>query len=41
MNAHITHSCGHTKVVPVKGPREARQYKKWLASQPCAQCQGK
>jgi hypothetical protein len=41
MDAYITHKCGHTKVVPVKGIKEAKQYKRWLASQPCVQCRGK
>lgn len=41
MNAQIKHICGHTREVPVKGKREAAQYKRWLASQKCPDCQNK
>jgi hypothetical protein len=38
MKAQITHSCGHTREIEVKGVREARQYQKWLGSQRCPTC---
>ncbi len=41
MDAHIVHSCGHTRTVPAKGIQEVRKIQRWLKQVKCPTCQGK